>query len=380
MIYLDNNATTRIDPQVLNAMLPWLSEHYGNPSSSNSLGQVAKQALITARAQVAKFLQASPAEIIFTSGTTESNHMAILGVLSDNPSRRRIVTTAVEHSSVLSLLAELSNKGYDVVQVPVLPNGMLDMKAYEHAVTEDTALVSVMHANNETGVIFPIAELAKIAHQRGALFHTDAAQTVGKIEVNVTQLSCDLLSFSGHKLHAPKGVGVLYVKKGVALTPMFFGSQERKRRGGTENLSSIVALGMACQIASENQFEYTEKITVLRDTFQASLLANLPFAIVNGEENRVPNTCNIRFPGLIGEALLMKMDQADIIASQGSACVAGSTDPSHVMMALGLSREDALSSIRFSLSKETSALDIKTAVNSITSIVREMTAAMPVAA
>lgn len=380
LFYFDNNATTRVLPEVLEAMLPWFSEQYGNASSSNQLGQRAKEAIISARTNVAAFLNASPAEIVFTSGASESNHMAILGALASQPLRRRIVTSSVEHSSTLRLLAHLATTGFEVIQVPVLRSGQLDMAALEAAVTEDTALVSMMHANNETGVIFPITEIAKIAHAKGALFHTDAAQTSGKIALDVKQLGCDLLSFSGHKLHAAKGVGVLFARKGLQLQPLIYGHQERNRRGGTENQASIVGLGVACRLAQEHLAQHPNQISALRDRLQAGILARVPFALANSSPGGVPNTSSICFKGLHGEELLYRLDQAGVVASLGSACTAGGTEPSHVLLAMGLSREDALSTLRFSLSRETTESEIDIAIETVAAVVHEMTTAKSIAA
>ncbi|CAG0950528.1 cysteine desulfurase [Methylophilaceae bacterium] len=370
--YLDNNATTRVLPQVMEAMQPWFCEHYGNPASSHPLGQHARQALIAARACVAAFLQAGPAEIVFTSGATESNHMAILGALQANPSRRKIVTSAVEHSSTLRLLAQLAAQGVEVVKVPVNHLGGLDMPALAAAVTPDTALLTLMHANNETGVIFPVAEAAAIAHAHAVPLHIDAAQSAGKIPLSVGQFGCNFLSFSGHKLHAPKGVGVLYVRKGAALQPLLYGHQERNRRGGTENLPGIIGLAAACRLAQEHMNAHDAGLAGLRDRLQSGILSSLPFARVNGSEPRVPNTTNICLPGLHGEEFLHRLGQAGIMASQGSACTAGGTEPSHVLLAMGLSREDALSSVRFSLSHETTLTDVDAVTGAVAAISRQM--------
>lgn len=370
--YFDNNATTRVLPEVLEAMLPWFTEHYGNASSSHQFGQIAKEALITARSAVANFLHASPAEIVFTSGATESNHMAIMSALAIHPTRRRIVTSAVEHSSTLRLLNELTKTGVEVIQIPVNAEGELDLELLKLAVTEDTALVTLMHANNETGVIFPIVQVAAIAHEKGALFHTDAAQTAGKIALDVMQLACDLLSFSGHKLHAPKGVGVLFIKKGIVTKSLIYGHQERNRRGGTENQTGIIGLGVACQLAQQAISNSNAAISALRNKLEQTMVKNLTFVSVNGAEPRVPNTTNLCFAGLHGEELLHKLNKAGVIASLGSACTAGSTEPSHVLLAMGLNREDALSSIRLSLSKETTEDDVKMLANIITQVVSEM--------
>lgn len=370
--YFDNNATTRVLPQVFEAMQPWFCEQYGNPSSSHPMGQFAKQAMTTARASVAALLNASPAEIVFTSGATESNHMAILGALALNPGRRRIVTSAVEHASTLKLLEFLEQDGMEVVRLPVNPGGGIDMAALQEAVTPDTALVTLMHANNETGILFPIAIAAFVAKAQGALFHTDAAQTAGKIRLDVRQLDCDLLSFSGHKLHAPKGTGALFVRKGLALPPLLHGHQERHRRGGTENLPGIVGLDVACRLAQEYLLLGKMQTAELRDRLERRLNARLRDIRINGYGLRVPNTVSVCFPGVNGEELLHRLGQAGVMASQGSACTAGGTDPSHVLLAMGMSREDALSSVRFSLSRETTEAEVDVVIDTVTTIVSAM--------
>jgi cysteine desulfurase len=370
--YFDNNATTRVLPQVFEAMQPWFCEQYGNPSSSHPMGQFAKQAMTTARASVAALLNASPAEIVFTSGATESNHMAILGALALNPGRRRIVTSAVEHASTLKLLEFLEQDGMEVVRLPINPGGGIDMAALQEAVTPDTALVTLMHANNETGILFPIAIAASVAKAQGALFHTDAAQTAGKIRLDARQLDCDLLSFSGHKLHAPKGTGALFVRKGLALPPLLHGHQERHRRGGTENLPGIVGLDVACRLAQEYLLLGKMQTAELRDRLERRLNARLRDIRINGYGLRVPNTVSVCFPGVNGEELLHRLGQAGVMASQGSACTAGGTDPSHVLLAMGMSREDALSSVRFSLSRETTEAEVDVVIDTVTTIVSAM--------
>ncbi|OIQ68660.1 cysteine desulfurase NifS [mine drainage metagenome] len=379
LFYFDNNATTRVLPQVMQAMQPWFCEQYGNPSSSHPLGQYARQALVTAHKAVAAFLNATPAEIVFTSGATESNHMAILGALAADPARRKIVTSTVEHASTLRLLDHLASHGVEVVQVPVDGGGALDLDALAAAVTPDTALVTLMHANNETGVLFPITEAAAIAHVQGALFHTDAAQTAGKIALDVSQLGCDLLSFSGHKLHAPKGVGVLFVRKGFAVAPLVHGHQERHRRGGTENLPAIVGLDVACRLAQQHLAGDPGQVALLRDRLERELVKRIPAARINGAGPRVPNTTSLCLAGHSGEELLHRLGQAGIMASQGSACTAAGTDPSHVLLAMGLGRNDALSTIRFSLSRETTEAEIDIVLQSIIALVRPAVS-LPVAA
>jgi cysteine desulfurase len=372
MIYLDNNATTRVLPQVFEAMQPWFCEQYGNPSSAHPFGQYARQALITARAAVAKFLNASPAEIVFTSGATEANHLAILGALALHPQRKRIVTSTVEHASTLKLLESLAQQDYEIVHVPVAASGMLDMAALEAAINADTALVTLMHANNETGILFPIAIAATLAHAQQAVFHTDAAQTAGKIPLDLQLLGCDLLSFSGHKLHAPKGTGALFVRKGLSLPPLIHGHQERYRRGGTENLPGIVGLGVACRLAQEQLLLGKTRTAVLRDKLERELAARIAGVRIQGARLRVPNTSSVTFPGLAGEELLHRLGQAGVMASLGSACTAGGTDPSHVLLAMGLPREDALATLRFSLSRETTEEEIDQTVETMVAAVAAM--------
>jgi cysteine desulfurase len=350
-IYLDNNATTEIAPECVEAMCASLSS-YGNPSSKHGAGAVAKRLLGDARAQVAALLHATPQEIVFTSCGTESNHMAIHGVLALNPAKRHIVTSTVEHPSTLLLLKHLEGQGVRVTYVAVDGRGSLDMAALERAVNSDTALVTLMWANNETGVLFPVEQAAAIAHQHGALFHTDAVQAAGKIPLDLARVPADLLSLSGHKLHAPKGIGALFVRKGIKLPPLFFGHQERGRRGGTENVPAIVAFGVACALALEAMDDELTRVKAMRDRLEAAILAAVPFASVNGAGvERVPNTTNIGFAGMDGEMLLDRLDKAGIFASSGAACTASGSEPSHVLTAMGQERDTALSSVRFSLSR-----------------------------
>jgi len=284
-----------------------------------------------------------------------------------------IVTSATEHASTLRLLNHLEEtQGIEVAMVPVNAAGQLDMAALDAAVTHNTALLTLLHANNETGVIFPVAEAAAIAKKQGALFHIDAAQSAGKIPLDVTLLGCDLLSFSGHKLHAPKGVGVLYLRKGLALQPLIFGHQERNRRGGTENLTGIVGLDIACHLAQQLLISERAMIGNLRDHLERGILARLPFAKINGSDPRVPNTTNICLPNLPGEEVLLRLGQAGVMASQGSACTAGGAEPSHVLLAMGLCRDDALSSLRFSLSRETTETEIDIVIDTVAAIAKHL--------
>lgn len=351
-IYLDNNATTPLDSAVVAAMQDCMQHCYGNPSSKHHVGAVAKERLIAARVQVAALLGCAPGEVAFTSGATESNHMAIMGALAIDPAKRHIVASAVEHPSTLLLLRHLAAQDVDVTLLPVDGEGRIDSDRLVSAIRADTALVSLMWANNETGVLFPIAEAATIAKSKGVLFHTDAVQAVGKIPVYVEEVPVDLLSFSGHKLHAAKGVGALYVRKGLRLPPLFFGHQERKRRGGTENLVGIVGLGVAAELAVRALAQGGPDIGKLRDAFECGLLERIPQTWINGAgAPRVPGTTNLRFAGIDAEIVLDRLDKAGVCASGGSACTAGGTEPSHVLVAMGQTAEMARASVRFSFSR-----------------------------
>ena len=326
-IYLDNNATTQVAPEVLEAMLPYFHELYGNPSSMHSFGGQVSKTIRDAREKVATLIGADPEEIIFTSCGTESDNTAILSALAVNPDKRHIVTSRVEHPAVKVLCEHLKERGCHVTELPVDSEGKLDIEEYESSLSKDTAVVSLMWANNETGVIFPVEEAASLARERGILFHTDAVQAVGKIPINMRGNSIDMLSLSGHKLHAPKGVGVLYVRKGTKFSPFLIGGhQEKGRRGGTENTASIVALGKACELAARNMETENTRVKYLRDKLERNLLEAIPNSRVNGERiNRLPNTTNISFEFVEGEGILLLMDQFNICASSGSACTSGST-------------------------------------------------------
>jgi cysteine desulfurase len=355
VIYMDNNATTQVAPEVVEAMMPFLTESYGNPSSMHTFGGQVGQVVKEARVKVAALLGAEPGEITFTSCGTESDSTAILSALRTDPEKRHIVTTRVEHPAVKNLcenLETVTGHKYRVTRLKVDAEGMLDMAEYQAALTEDTAIVSVMWANNETGVIFPVAEMARMAKERGILFHTDAVQAVGKIDIDLKSLDIDFLSLSGHKLHAPKGVGVLYIKRGTLFVPfMMGGHQEHGRRGGTENVASIVALGRACELAAEKMIEENSRVKQLRDRLEEKLLAAIPKSMLNGHKTeRLPNTANISFEFVEGEAILLHMNQHGICASSGSACTSGSLEPSHVLRAMGVPFTAAHGSIRFSLS------------------------------
>ncbi len=351
-VYLDNNATTQVAPEVLEAMLPYFHEFYGNPSSMHTFGGQVKKLVTKARQQVATLLGALPDEIVFTSCGSESDNAAIRSALASYPEKRHIVTSRVEHPAVRALCAHLATRGYRVTELPVDAEGRLDMEQYRRALTPDTAIVSLMWANNETGVIFPIAKAAEMARERGILFHTDAVQAVGKIPIDLSKSKIDMLSLSGHKLHAAKGIGVLYLRKGTKFSPFLIGGhQERGRRGGTEATPSIIGLGVAAELAQKNMERENTFVKGLRDRLENTLLKIVPNTKVNGDRlNRLPNTANISFEFVEGEGILLMMDEFGICASSGSACTSGSLQPSHVLRAMGIPFTMAHGSIRFSLS------------------------------
>jgi cysteine desulfurase len=349
--YFDNNATTRVAPEVVDAMIPFLREQWGNPSSTYVFGRQVGEHVDQARARVAALINAEPREIIFTSCGTESNNSAIHSALVTQPDKRHVLTTAVEHSANTHFCALLQKRGYSVTYLPVGPDGALDLQQLEASIRPDTAIVSVMWANNETGVLFPVRDIATICRRQGTLFHTDAVQTPGKLKMDVRELDVDFLSLSAHKLHAPKGIGLLYVKRRVRYQPYVVGGgQERGRRGGTENVASIVAFGRAAELAMASLPDEDTRVRALRDRLEDGILAGIQGTSRNGaKEPRLPNTSNVAFDGVEAEGILMLLDQAGICASSGSACTTGSLDPSHVLTAMGCSAARARSSIRFSL-------------------------------
>lgn len=374
VIYLDNNATTKIAPEVLQSMMPYLTDLYGNPSSMHTFGGQVGEAVAKARKQVASLLGAEPGEITFTSCGTESDSTAILSALQTYPEKRHIITTRVEHPAVKNLcenLGALTGHKYRVTRLKVDEQGMLDLNEYAAALSEDTAIVSVMWANNETGVLFPIEKMAKMAKEKGVLFHTDAVQAVGKIPINLSELDVDFLSLSGHKLHAPKGVGVLYIKRGTLFVPFLMGGhQEKGRRGGTENVASIVGLGTACDLAGKNMQEENTRVRLLRDKLETGLMSRIPKSLLNGHKTeRLPNTCNISFEFVEGEAILLHMNKYGICASSGSACTSGSLEPSHVLRAMGVPFTAAHGSIRFSLSIYTTEHEIDCVIEKMPPII-----------
>ncbi len=354
VIYVDNNATTMVAPEVLDAMLPYFSTYYGNPSSMHSFGGNVGTKIKDARENVAKLIGADPEEIVFTSCGTESDGTAIRAAIASYPNKKHIVTSRVEHPAVKNLCETLSKKGYRASFVPVDNSGRLDLDYLYDSLSEDTAVVSLMWGNNETGVIFPVEEISHEVKSRGILFHTDAVQAVGKIPIDVNQTGVDMLSLSGHKFHSPKGIGALYIRKGTKFSPfMIGGHQEKGRRGGTENTASIIGLGKAAQLAATHLKENGyDRISRLRDKLERTLLERVPNAIINGDPaNRLPNTTSIAFEYVEGEAILLMMNEHGICASSGSACTSGSLEPSHVLRAMGVPFTAAHGSIRFSLSR-----------------------------
>ena len=373
MIYLDNNATTRVAPEVFDAMRPYLTDEWGNPSSAHALGRAARQAIEIAREQVAALIGAAHStEIVFTSGGSESNNWAIGGFLEQNPTLRHIITTTVEHEAVRSLCEHLTDIGCEVTWLEVDRNGELDLDDLRKALRPDTGIVSVMMANNETGVLFPIHEIGRIVRDNSdALLHVDGVQAVGKIPIDLKELAVDLFSVSGHKFHSPKGVGALYMRRGIDLPPFVIGGgQEQGRRSGTEAVPNIVGLGRACQLAKE--FQGHDQIRTLRDSLEDQILARFPFAELNGtasRERRLPNTANISFSGRDGADLMMQLDAAAICVSTGSACHSGSAGASAVLRAMNVPDAIAGGSIRFSLGRYNTIDDIETTLSALEEIV-----------
>ncbi|MCB9766767.1 MAG: cysteine desulfurase NifS [Candidatus Omnitrophica bacterium] len=360
-LYLDNNATTRVAPEVREAILPFLGERYGNPSSPHHFGGSIEADLTLARNRLASLVGCSPKEIFFTSGGTESDNLAIRGILASHPDRRHIVTTQVEHSAVLVQCRELEKQGFRVTYLPVDSDGGLKIADLEEAIDEETALVSIMWANNETGVIFPIEEISRVCREREVPLHVDGVQAVGKIPVNLANTSIDLMAISGHKFHAPKGVGAIYIRSGFKIKPLFWGgNQERGRRPGTEPVPFIVGLGKAAQLAEECLDHEFDRIRVLRDELEKGFLKKIPEVWVNGGgQPRLPNTLSACFEGVEGEALLMLMDQNGIAASSGSACLSHRLEPSHVLLAMGVPEEIAKGAVRLGLSRYTENEEIE---------------------
>ncbi len=378
-VYLDNNATTMVAPEVLDEMTPYFSELYGNPSSMHSFGgQVAKK-LAEARLRVARLIGAEADEIIFTSCGTESDNTAILSALTVSPDKRHIITSRVEHPAVKVLCEHLSERGCRVTELDVDTDGNLDMDQYERSLAPDTAVVSLMWANNETGVVFPVEKAAQMAKEKGILFHTDAVQAVGKTPINMKDNSIHMLSFSGHKLHAPKGIGVLYVRRGTRFSPFLIGGhQEKGRRGGTENTPSIIGLGAACELAEKKMEEENTRVRALRDKLEREIGSRIPNIKVNGgRAPRLPNTTNISFEFVEGESILLLMDQFGICASSGSACTSGSLQPSHVLRAMGVPYTMAHGSVRFSLSIYNTEEDVDLVIDKLPAIIERLRGMSP---
>ena len=374
MIYFDNNATTQLDPQVLRVMLPFLQEQYGNPSSAYSFGRAAATAVATAREQVAALLRCDPSEIIFTSCGTESDNSAIQSALLIDPDRKHLVTSKVEHSAIIKQAEALARRGYEITWLDVDSSGMMNLEALEEAIREDTAIVSLMWANNETGVLFPIEEAAEICRSKGTIFHTDAVQAVGKISMDLSRVPINFLSLSGHKLHAPKGVAALYVNRRTRFSPYLLGGgQENKRRGGTENTASIVALGQAAELASAALNEEIGRVKALRDRFEKGMLDTVSSVQINGDRTRrLPNTSSLAIEDVDSEGMLMLLDQRGICCSAGSACTAGSLEPSHVLKAMGFSSERARGSLRFSFSRFNTEAEVDDALQIIPNAVEKL--------
>ncbi len=374
IIYLDNNATTRVDPAVVEEMLPFLTDFYGNASSGYSFSHKVARALEHARERVAALLGCEPSEILFTSCGTESNNAAIQSALSIDPDRQHVVTTAVEHSSIMKHGEFLAKRGHEVTWLGVDGKGRIDLGELERAIRPDTAIVSVMWANNETGVLSPIHEIAEIVRRKNVLFHTDAVQAVGKIPMAVGESKINFLSLSGHKLHCPKGVGVLYINRRTRFTPYLIGGgQEHGKRAGTENVASIAALGKAAELAGKFMKHEATAVRALRDDFERVVLEAIPDTQVNGDrENRLPNTSNISFEGIESEAVLMLLDKQGVCCSAGSACTTGSLHPSHVLKAMGFSTERARSSLRFSFSRFTTKEEVAKALEILPGVISKL--------
>lgn len=376
IIYFDNNSSTRVDPEVLEEMMPFLTSHYGNPSGSHRFGAQVKDATELARTRVASLLGCQPNEIVFTSGGTESDNTALHSAFQMSPERRHIVTTSVEHNAVLNYCETLGRRGCSVTIVPVDEEGHLDLQELASAIRPDTAVVSVMWANNETGVLFPIREIAGICREKGVFFHTDAVQGVGKTPIDLADLPIHFLSLSGHKLHAPKGVGALYVSRKARFQPLLIGGpQEGGRRAGTDNVPSMIGLGKAAEIAGNKIDEENSHVRALRDRFEETLLSELEDVLVNGDRSaRLPNTCNLAFTGVNAQAILVKLDQEGICCSLGSSCTTGAVQPSHVLRAMHFSNERARSSLRFSFGRFNTEAEVDHALEVLPRIVRNLRA------
>lgn len=370
-IYFDHNATTPVAQEAAAAMIAVLGDCYGNPSSAHAIGQAAKDVLSCARGEIAQLVGAGPAEIVFTSGATESNNLAVLGALAMQPERRHLVMSAVEHPSLISLSKQLEDRGIDLGWIPVDRSGRIDPAKVASVLRPDTALVSVMWANNETGVISPVAEIAALVRAAGVPFHCDATQAAGRLPIDFAASGIDLMSVSAHKLHGPKGVGALVVRRGIRLPALISGRQERGRRGGTENVPGIAGFGAAARVAAARLAVDANRMNALRAGLESELLQRFAEAAINGADaNRLPNTTNVRFAKLDAETVLNRLDRAGICASSGSACTAGRVEPSHVLLAMGQSREHASAAVRFSLGRATTPSHIDRLLAALTEILR----------
>jgi cysteine desulfurase len=382
LYYFDNNATTRVAPEVVEAMLPYLTERWGNASSAYSFGHDLVKPLATAREKVAALIHADPREIVFTSCGTESNNTAIHSAVTLNPRKRHVITTAVEHSANIKYCKFLESHGCEVTWLPVEPDGSLDIHLLVQAIRPDTAIVSIMWANNETGVLFPVDEIAAICQGHEVLFHTDAVQVAGKIKIDAPSLGVDFLSLSAHKLHAPKGIGLLYVKRRTPFQPMILGGQqERGRRGGTENVPYIIAFGRAAELAIDNIADENTRIRQMRDRLESTILKTIPNTARNGSrQHRLPNTSNLAFANAEAEAILLLLNQLGICAASGSACTTGSIEPSHVLSAMGLGPDQARGSIRFSLGKYNHDAEVDYLLQHLPGVIERLRAELPVTA
>ena len=380
VIYMDNNATTKVDEEVFEEMKPYFTSLYGNPSSMHTFGGQVGKKIEVAREKVARLIGAQyTTEIIFTSCGTESNSTAVYSALQAYPDRKEIITTRVEHPAIISLAPHLEKQGIAVIQLKVDKYGNLDLKEYDRYLNEDTTLVTVMTANNETGVIFPVEKMAQMAKEKGVLFHTDAVQAAGKIPINMNNSAVDMLSISGHKLHAPKGIGALYLRRGTRFRPFLRGGhQERNRRSGTENVTSIIGLGKAAEIAQNHIDEENTRVKEMRDRLEGEILKIVPRTILNGDKkNRLPNTTNISFEFVEGEGILLLLNELGIAASSGSACTSGSLEPSHVLRAMGVPFTAAHGSIRFSLSRYNTMEEVDYVIKNLPPVIERLRSISP---
>jgi len=378
LLYLDHNATTPVDPEVRASMLPWLENDFGNPSSVYGIGRRAAGALSVAREQISALIGAEPSEILFNSCGTESTNTAILSALAIDPDKRHIITSAVEHSATIKLCEYLATRGYEITWLPVSDGGELDPSRLEAAISSDTAVVSLLWANNETGVLFPVEEIAAITTRKKIPLHLDAVQAAGKIPINLEEIGAQYVSLSAHKLYAPKGVGALYLNRRARYTPLLRGSQEEGRRGGTQNVASIVAFGRAAELAKVHLYTAAERIGLLRDRLEGDLLATVKGVRRNGtNEPRLPNTTNLTFSGIDAESALLLFDREGLCCSAGSACSSGSINPSHVLTAMGVTRNEARASLRFSLGRTTTDSDVDRAIEIIRTTVTKLRSLKP---